>query len=466
MKRALGFAGALIALAAAIGAAASRQESFPHARHERLFPLCEGCHGDMRTGEAAPAFPDPAACVRCHDGTREARVDWRGPSEHPSNLRFSHGTHRDAAGRANETPICSDCHAGDRDGRMSVERARAGACLECHAHAATEHLAPARDCLVCHVPLADAVRLGPGHIDSFPRPTTHEAEDFAYRHAPEDVTAARCSVCHARDTCTVCHANAANVPAIAALRSDARVAERVRGRMPAYPRPADHADVAWDVLHGQRAAQSVSACANCHTREGCVACHGPSDNAALEELPVRSAGDRRGVTVARRAAVHVPGYAERHGIDAAARESTCASCHEREQCESCHVGAATPSFHLPDFLATHGPAAYAADTECVSCHSTEVFCRSCHADTGLGARDQLGTAFHTSNPFWLVGHGVAARQGLETCATCHAQQSCMRCHAATGSWRISPHGPGFDAARAQAANPVTCRLCHRAGTVR
>lgn len=466
MRRATILAGALGALAVAF-AARARQEPFPHGRHEGLFPLCDACHGDMRSGADAPAFPDPASCTRCHDGQREARVTWAGRSERPSNLRFSHGEHRDEAARAGDEVTCLQCHGTGQEGRMAVRPASAGSCLDCHAHEAPSHLAPGRDCLLCHTTLADASELPAERIARFSRPDSHEAEDFAGRHAPTEATAASCAVCHARESCTVCHANAASVPAIAALPPDARVAGLVRDKAPAYPAPASHLDAEWDVVHGMRAAESAATCANCHTRDGCAACHGAVGPAAMGELPVRVDGDARGVTIARRAAaVHTPGYAERHGTDAIARESSCTSCHDRDQCEACHTGGSTPSFHLPDYLARHGPAAYAADTECASCHSTEVFCRSCHDEIGLASRDRLGVAFHTANPFWLVGHGVAARQGLETCATCHAQQSCMRCHAATGSWRINPHGPGFDAARAQAANPVTCRLCHPAGSVR
>jgi hypothetical protein len=40
----------------------------------------------------------------------------------------------------------------------------------------------------------------------------------------------------------------------------------------------------------------------------------------------------------------------------------------------------------------------------------------------------------------------------------------MQCHSALGSWRINPHGPGFNASRLGDANRITCLLCHRSGT--
>jgi hypothetical protein len=468
MSPLLRWCSALAVLGAVVGAVAARQEPFPHLQHENLFPECEGCHGGIPTGDAATHYPDPATCGRCHDGQREELIDWRGPSERASNLSFSHSEHTTLVESTDQSATCQTCHGSDGEGKMAVGPARADSCLGCHAHEAPTHVAAGRDCLVCHVPIAEAVQLASARIEAFEQPASHAALDFAGRHAPAPSDAGSCAVCHARESCERCHANAASLTAVASLRPDPRIAALVSSKPPSYPTPADHADLTWDVAHGERAQEAAQGgCANCHTRDSCATCHGEGAGGVIANLPARPAGDDRGVRVTRGAtAVHVPGYAERHATDAVASESACGSCHDREQCETCHTAGSTPAFHLPDFLARHGPAAYAADTECASCHNTEVFCRSCHSGTGLAARDRLGIAFHTSNPFWLVGHGVAARQGLENCATCHAQQSCMNCHAATGSWRISPHGPGFNATRAQSANPLTCRLCHRAGTIR
>jgi hypothetical protein len=97
--------------------------------------------------------------------------------------------------------------------------------------------------------------------------------------------------------------------------------------------------------------------------------------------------------------------------------------------------------------------------ECANCHSVEAFCKACHAEVGLAAT-RPGPGFHDGGVAWLLGHGQPARQGLESCASCHAQRDCTQCHSQTGSFRVNPHGPGFDAARAWERSPGTCLVCH------
>ena len=40
-----------------------------------------------------------------------------------------------------------------------------------------------------------------------------------------------------------------------------------------------------------------------------------------------------------------------------------------------------------------------------------------------------------ANPAFLLGHGKAARQELETCVSCHVERDCLTCHAAVGGRR-------------------------------
>ena len=105
------------------------------------------------------------------------------------------------------------------------------------------------------------------------------------------------------------------------------------------------------------------------------------------------------------------------------------------------------------------PRAAGRDQECQSCHNTEVFCRSCHQASGLASRGRLNRAYHNAQPQWLLQHGRAARQGLESCVTCHKQRDCMQCHSTTG-WGINPHGPDFDSRRVGARARVMCERCH------
>ena len=54
----------------------------------------------------------------------------------------------------------------------------------------------------------------------------------------------------------------------------------------------------------------------------------------------------------------------------------------------------------------------------------------------------------------------AARQGMESCSTCHQQTECLACHSAKQGWRVNPHGPDFDPERAADRSTQSCAICH------
>jgi hypothetical protein len=460
MMRRLSAALAMLAVSGSIALAiGQRQSRFPHEQHANLFPLCEGCHAGINTGESNRVYPEPALCGRCHDGTRAPVIQWTGPSRPPSNLTFSHVEHAASTTASGDNLDCAGCHGTGQAERMSVSGPDPALCGQCHAHASDQHFERGRDCATCHLPLAEATSLPQGRIEAFPSPPWHDSAGFAFDHAPlsaGDIVS--CATCHARQTCTRCHFN--EPPAVAQLAPDARVAAIEAGKPAAYPVPPSHESPAWSWGHAADASAGITSCANCHARNSCTVCHTESTVAAL---PATSPGDARGVQLDNRnIRVHNAGWTRLHATEAASTES-CQSCHSTAFCEQCHTAATAPSFHGPDFMARHAPDAYAQGSDCASCHNPEVFCRGCHTGLGMGSQGRLGVAFHTSNPFWLVGHGVAARQGLEACASCHSQSTCMQCHSALGSWRINPHGPGFNASRLGDANRITCLLCHRSG---
>jgi hypothetical protein len=76
------------------------------------------------------------------------------------------------------------------------------------------------------------------------------------------------------------------------------------------------------------------------------------------------------------------------------------------------------------------------------------------------ATGPLKAGFHDGARAFLVGHGQAARQSLETCASCHAERDCLTCHSAQGGRRFNPHGPGFNPERLLRKNPEMCTACH------
>lgn len=458
---------------------------FPHARHERLFPVCESCHAGIPSGDASAAMPDESVCRQCHNGTDEREVTWRRPERGPGQLRFSHPSHAaevDSSGRA-----CATCHATGTARRMAVGRARPETCLGCHTHQATAHLAEDNRCAVCHVPLTDAAGLSAQRVAALPKPASHERAGFTLAHAPASpLASASCSVCHARESCARCHVNASSQPLIAALGRDARVASNVAGRAPVYPVPPDHGSDAFETQHGVEARANTGRCATCHARSSCTTCHVGSGAAdVLVRIPLPQRGDAPGVRLtlapgslplkppppltaqgdprkpapARVVRVHAGDFRTAHGAQAAAGRLTCEGCHEQRFCSECHAGENRRLFHPANFAQRHAADSYGRETECASCHNAELFCRSCHAQTGLATRGRLDVAFHNAQPLWLLQHGRAARQGLQGCTTCHVQRDCLTCHSTLG-WGVSPHGPGFQADRLAARNATQCLMCH------
>lgn len=128
----------------------------------------------------------------------------------------------------------------------------------------------------------------------------------------------------------------------------------------------------------------------------------------------------------------------------------------------CHRpdAASAGAYHPAGFLSRHPAAAYARESSCNTCHNPGQFCVSCHKSAGLVATAALGKGYHDASRFFISGHGVAARQSLETCTSCHVERDCLTCHSALGGRRFDPHGPGFDAARMIKKNPEVCTACH------
>lgn len=458
----LGSAAALALVLAAASLHGGRQEPFPHPAHAGLFPLCTGCHEGVPAGDSARFYPEPALCVQCHDGVQYETVVWEPPAFAPTNLRFAHPAHARELAIADEVVLdCVVCHTPEDTTRMAVERAVASRCIDCHAHQATAHLIDA-ECAACHTTLA-ASDLPLQRILALPAPATHLRPDFLSDVHGELAVAgpARCSVCHTRETCTSCHVQ----PAVVAVIVDIPEAPPAM-ELPAYPAayfvPASHQDPLWLERHGPAAHQRIEACATCHTRESCTTCH--TERAPRTIARLASARDvvAPGVVVERRAPLsHAAPFFEReHGTLAATSGQTCTGCHTRRYCEECHNAPADPGYHPANFVARHASAAYGARLECSNCHDARVFCRDCHERTGMGTFGRLRPGFHDAQPLWLLRHGQPARQGLESCTTCHTQTDCMQCHSQLGAFRVSPHGPGFDPERAQARNAAICFACH------
>ncbi len=445
--------------------------AFDHALHAPLFPgSCATCHAGVSEA-GAPLWPTVENCAACHDGEVEARVEWRPPTEPPpSNLRFAHDAHARAT---RDTVACTSCHAPEQQPR-EVVRGVAAQCVSCHQPGA-EHLATADlQCATCHLTLPQATRLTLSDVAGFPVPPSHAADGFslgghgtlASARRPDGgwTVAASCATCHAQDFCLNCHVNGPEVPAIRALAAD----ERSLVHRANFMAPPSHTEINFLATHGPDARRNQPTCAACHSQPSCTACHVAPAPRQVTTMAMPGPGRAVGARTTRHAPVsHTREFQEGHGAEASATPRTCSTCHVREDCLSCHRPGAGQSsaggdYHPAGFLARHPAATYARQTSCGDCHNAQQFCASCHAQAGLNATRSLGSSsFHDGKAAFVVGHGQAARQSLESCVSCHTERDCTACHSAVGrGFRFSPHGPGFDPERLQRRNPEMCIACH------
>jgi hypothetical protein len=463
----------VVALAAtsAGGVALGRvlQDRFDHWEHRALFPGCTGCHAGAADSTRA-LWPRPSDCTVCHDGTVEETVQWSPPGlPRASNLRFTHASHAQAVAQVQGVDSalrCTDCHAERGDDPLKVRPAVVRNCLDCHGIRVPHLDAPDSACASCHLTLAQAVRLTRRQVGDFPAPASHRDTAFAAAgHGPiarakESPVAASCATCHGRDFCLECHVNAPEVPAIQALARDPRSL--------AHPAelaaPADHADPRFMVRHGGQARKQSVKCASCHTQESCLACH-TGQPSSVQALPAAGPDRGRGAAIRReRPASHGRDFSELHAEPASSRPQSCAACHARPECLSCHRPDAAdpaPGYHPAGFLTSHPAAAYNRESSCSDCHNQGQFCSNCHLNAGLVSPGRLrGAGYHDAKRFFLLNHGQAARQSLESCVSCHSERDCLTCHSASGGRRFNPHGPGFDPGTLRRKNPSMCTACH------
>jgi hypothetical protein len=467
--RVVGMLGALGVGSRALAGVA--EERFDHWQHRKLFPSCTGCHAGAADASLA-LYPSVEDCASCHDGKVEQEVEWTPPSgTRPGNLRFIHEKHAQEVARASapdSTLSCAACHNEPGGDRMRVSRAVVGNCLSCHGVRSPHLEAPDSACASCHVPLVQAVSLTRERIRRFPTPPSHRDPDFAgathgkLARAGRTPVAAACATCHARDFCTECHVNAPEVPAIQALAPDPRsLAHEAE-----LQAPPSHHTPEFMQRHGGQARKNTAACVTCHTQESCLACHvGSPGN--VQAVPASGPGRGKGAAITRRRPQsHGLDFSEVHAQPAAARPQSCAGCHALSECLSCHrpdPADASPGYHPAGFLTTHPSAAYSRESSCADCHNQAQFCASCHVNAGLRSNNGLrGRGYHDAKRQFLLNHGQAARQELESCVTCHSDRDCLVCHSAQGGRRFNPHGPGFDPQTLRRKSPSMCSTCHGA----
>ena len=406
---------------------------------------CLSCHEH----EAADHYVD-ASCATCHRPLAETGFD-RGriaalpePDDHDRG-GFLVEAHGESAERSVAT--CQTCHTQER-------------CTSCHVEGAEREA-------VASMPVAPGGMELPDLAARYPTPETHESEGWLDVHG-ERARPGECSTCHTRQSCTTCHRDAPS--SVVARLPDARgtVAPGVEVERRA---PASHRATGFPTEHGDVAAADPGSCTSCHTEASCTDCHAggvadAGDAASRRDLPAvaspaATSGAGGGPSAETRTAGPRTAVTDTTHADTTTADTSSSADAERSPWPGPAGTRSEPGgFHPENFMARHAAAAYGNRMECSTCHSTGAFCRECHQQTGMGSSGRIGPGFHDAQPLWLLRHGQAARQSLESCASCHRQRDCIQCHSTTGAFSVSPHGPEFDAQRYADRNRQVCLACH------
>lgn len=280
-----------------------------------------------------------------------------------------------------------------------------------------------------------------------------------------------------------------------------------------------HADHPMDTTVNDRSVD----CVTCHTASGeprmaveaaragrCLSCH---EHRAEEHYADAACSTchmplaESGLPGSRLEAIPAPASHERddflltgHGEMARAGTESCATCHARERCASCHVDAgrvpeiarvpaASGRLDLPSFgaeyptppshrregwLENHGRQASRA--ECSACHTRES-CASCHRADAPDVVDRLASAEEApapgvsterkppashASPSFTTGHGALAAADGSSCSSCHTEATCTECHESQRRPRYHP--PNFMARHSTEAYGarMECSNCHDA----
>jgi hypothetical protein len=237
-----------------------------------------------------------------------------------------------------------------------------------------------------------------------------------------------------------------------------------------------HKDIRQVELATTRQLPTMSSCFSCHRQDtrACTTCHLAATGGLVQTsfahgrlVPSSSSlGDEHG-----------PDFARDHKQQARRLDATCDACHDRSECVECHEGAVKPlEFHPANYLLVHAVDARRGRPDCSACHRAETFCIACHERSGLGtrgesqfnSRDPL-QQFHAPNWASQGGgpatnlHAAVAKRSIGTCASCHREDDCLKCHSAeAGALKVSPHPAGWrGSARCRALDRGNRRMCLR-----
>jgi hypothetical protein len=226
---------------------------------------------------------------------------------------------------------------------------------------------------------------------------------MAVRHA----VVGQCIDCHRLDAPHV------DVPSSACATCHVRLTDApglTREEIAGFPKPQSHDDPDF-VLGGHgRAAKGprpegptaiAASCATCHARNLCLTCHvNAPESPVIQALALDTRSPVYTAALPVPASHLNPGFLRTHGRDAQRSGATCATCHTQQSCTTCHVGSP--------------PRVIAALPD-----------QSPERAAGVHVT-RSPPASHTWD--FREHHGAEASARPQTCETCHARSTCLECH--------------------------------------
>jgi hypothetical protein len=378
---------------------------------------------------------------------------------------------------------CSTCHAPSKPGSVDFARPGHAQCIACHQPAFEQDLNP-KLCGQCH---SDFPPTGADNLLPFPLYAKKRALLFDFSHAkhvdsharidPKTGFRADCTFCHKFDEkglfasfprhteCAACHGSGGATPTLTADSAT----EDCRGcHSPEEIENPGHTKqrimIADHVVSGVHVNLKFSHVAHFRTRDKynlqCTTCHyAVPASTSLANLTLPKMVDCVGC------------HDGDKDMPEQSRMSNCQTCHIETQTGSTpasHTRFVRPDFHNESFRFNHERQASEPGAKCSICHLNVSTAASAllsapspsGANQCISCHQVMKPASHTAR--WRDDvHGKIAAMDRQACATCHATETCVRCHNQTPR----SHTPlAFFAAGGHARPAMldqrSCMTCH------
>lgn len=354
----------------------------------------------------------------------------------PTTAPFDHARHQRLF------PACQACHQGAVDPEQSMWPEPA-ACETCHDGTRRARVAwqPRRESTPHNLKFSHEM------LPMMTRPSAGGPQELVCRDCHIAPGQPWMAVQRARpERCLECHA-----PGPAHLAVE-RVCETCHVPLPraprlalatigAFPAPPSHREPGFargghGALAGRAGTPVAGSCAVCHAREFCMTCHVDApEQRAIQAL----ASDPRSRAIVVRFEAPLSHrsatFLREHGAAVAANAQQCATCHTRESCTACHA----PSQRVATALPTRAP------------------------ERGIGAQPRRRPPdSHREN--FADRHARVAAAAPASCAGCHVRTDCQECHRPAAAAGRGYHPAGFVARHPAAAyaRETSCVDCHNA----